>query len=103
MVVDPETGTVTGNTCKRGAEYGLAEVTRPTRTLTSTVRVVDEAGEYVDMEPCRTKAPIPKNLIFDAMKIVDSLRVQTPIKRGDVLVPNILDTGVDLIATRDLD
>ena len=30
---------VTGNTCKRGADYGKKEVTDPTRIVTSTVRV----------------------------------------------------------------
>lgn len=102
LVVDVEAGTVTGNSCKRGVEYGIAETTNPTRTLTSTVRVVDSEGNFVDMEPVRTAGPIPKGLIFDAMKEVDALRVQKPLKRGDVLIANLLGTGVDLVATRDL-
>ena len=103
LTVDTEAGTVTGNTCKRGAAYGIAETTNPTRTLTSTVRVVDAAGGFVDMEPVRTAGPIPKGLLFDAMKEVDALRVNKPLKRGDVLIPNLLNTGVDLVACRDMD
>ena len=30
---------VTGNSCPRGAAYGRAELTHPTRVLTSTVRI----------------------------------------------------------------
>ena len=102
LEVDVEAGTVTGNTCKRGAEYGIAEATNPVRTLTSTVRVVDADGAFVDMLPVRPAAPIPKGLLFDAMRQVDAVRAQKPLRRGDVLVPNIAGAGVDLIATRDL-
>ena len=39
---------VTGNTCKRGADYGKKEVTDPTRIVTSTVRVQGYTKEFCD-------------------------------------------------------
>ncbi len=102
LEVDVEAQTVTGNSCPRGAVYGLAEATNPVRTVTSTVRVVDADGEFVDMEPVRTAKPIPKGLMFAAMKEIDAVRANKPIRRGDVLIPNPLHTGVDVIAARDL-
>ena len=39
VTIDGENVTVTGNTCKRGADYGAKEVTHPTRIVTSTVCV----------------------------------------------------------------
>ena len=46
---------VTGNTCKRGAEYAENECTNPMRTVTSTMRCSDgtvipvmRAGEFVE-------------------------------------------------------
>ena len=33
---------------------------------------------------------------------IDALRVKLPIRRGDTLIRNLLDTGVDLIACKDL-
>ena len=40
LKVDEENGyRVTGNSCKRGEEYGKKELTNPTRVITSTVRV----------------------------------------------------------------
>ena len=102
LEVDAENGVVKGNNCKRGEAYGIAEATNPTRTLTSTARVVDSDGEIVEMAPVRTAAPIPKGLIFDAMKQIDALRLHKPVLRGDVLIANILGTGVDVVATRDL-
>ena len=39
LKVDEENGcAVTGNSCPRGAEYGKAELTHPTRVVTSTVK-----------------------------------------------------------------
>ena len=101
LKVDAEAQTVVGNSCPRGVAHGLAEATNPTRTLTTTVRIVDAEGNFVDMAPARTAAPIPKPLLFDAMKEIAALRVQKPIRRGDALISNILNTGVDVIATRD--
>ena len=102
LEVDSEAGTVVGNSCKRGAAYGLAETTNPTRTLTTTVCVVDDDGARVDMAPARTVSPIPKALLLDAMKELAALRVKKPIRRGDALIVNLLGTGVDVVATRDL-
>lgn len=101
LEVDATAGTVAGNTCKRGELYGLAEATNPTRTLTTTVRVVDENGAFVEAAPVRTAGPIPKALLFDAMREVDALRVRKPIRRGDALIADLLGTGVSLVATRD--
>ncbi|MBQ9371695.1 MAG: DUF1667 domain-containing protein [Thermoguttaceae bacterium] len=101
LEVDVERGEVKGNSCPRGREHGLAEATNPTRTLTTTVRVVDESGATIDMAPARTSAPIPKGLLFDAMKAINSVSVRKPVRRGDPIIPDLLNTGVSVIATRD--
>ncbi len=103
LVVDVDAKTVVGNSCPRGAVYGLAEATAPVRTLTTTVCVVDKDGNTSDMEPVRTAAPIPKGKLFDAMKVINTVCLTKPVRRGDVVVPDLLGTGVDVIAARDLD
>ncbi|QVK21605.1 DUF1667 domain-containing protein [Mycoplasmatota bacterium] len=90
---------VEGNQCKRGLYYGKKELTNPTRIITSTVAI--EGGIYRRI-PVVTKGEVPKDLIFDAMKIINKVRVISPIKRGDVIVKNILDTGVDVVASRSM-
>ncbi|MDO5309512.1 MAG: DUF1667 domain-containing protein [Planctomycetia bacterium] len=101
LEVDVEAQTVVGNSCPRGYAHGMAEATNPTRALTSTVRAVDQNGQTVELVPVRTAGAIPKALLFDAMAEINAQRVTLPIKRGDTIIPNILGTGVDLIATRD--
>ena len=90
---------VSGNSCPRGAKYGKNEAINPVRTLTSTVKTEQSS---IKRCPVRTKEAIPKSLLFTAMKELNSITVKTPLHRGDVVIQNIADSGVDLIATRDI-
>ena len=88
---------VSGNTCKRGEEYGKREVTAPTRTVTSTVRVL---GGKAPVVPVRTAADIPKAKIFDCMEEIRAGSVSAPVKIGDVIIENAAGTGISIVATK---
>ncbi|MGB4658606.1 MAG: DUF1667 domain-containing protein [Mobilitalea sp.] len=90
---------VTGNTCSRGKEYAVKELTAPTRVLTTTVIV--NSNTYCRL-PVRTKEAIPKDKIFEAMKVLNNVAVDMPVLAGDVIVKDILGTGVDVIASRNM-
>jgi len=90
---------VTGNTCPRGEEYGIKEVTAPTRTVTSIVRVTD--GE-IPMVSVKTAADIPKEKIFDVMKSIRETKTVAPVKIGDIIIKNVAGTGVDVVATKNV-
>ena len=89
---------VTGNTCKRGEDYGRKEVTAPTRTVTSTVRLKGGSAPVVSV---RTKGDVPKDKIFAVMEEIRGAVITAPVHIGDVVIPDIAGTGVDLIATRE--
>ncbi len=91
---------ITGNTCKRGEVYAQKEVSNPTRIVTSTVRV---SGGKSDMVSVKTKEDIPKGKIFECVKALKNVEVQAPIRIGDVIVSNIADTGIDVIATKNVE
>lgn len=95
----PEGYQVSGNRCKRGVTYGINEMTAPKRMVTSTVKLT--GGRYPRL-PVRTKQDIPKELIFECMKQLNRITVSSPVKMGDVILHNLLDTGVDIIAARDM-
>ena len=94
-----EVVSVTGNTCKRGDVYARKEVTDPTRIVTSTVRVI---GGKADMVSVKTKEDIPKGKIFDCVKALKGVEVEAPVRIGDVIVPDVAGTGVDIVATRNV-
>lgn len=99
LKVDEKTLTVTGNSCPRGASYGIAEVTNPVRTITSTVKI---EGAALKRLPVRTDKPISKKLMFEVMKELDKVCLKSPVRRGDAVIKNILGTDVNIIACRDL-
>ena len=101
LKVDEENGyAVTGNSCPRGAEYGKNELSNPTRMLTSTVCI--ESGVYPRL-PVKTSQAIPKSLLFAAMDEIAKVRLTAPVTCGQVLISNLLDTGADLVASRNMD
>lgn len=91
---------VSGNTCKRGDIYARKEVTNPTRIVTSSVRV---NGGKIAMVSCKTSQDIPKNMIFDCCHALEDVEVTAPVHIGDVLVLNVLNSGADIIATKNVD
>ena len=100
LTVDAENKTVTGNTCKRGEVYGLNEVINPVRVITSTVKI---EGARLPVLPVKTNGAIPKNMNFESMKIINSVTCKAPMKVGDVIIKDILGTGIDVVAARSLD
>ena len=85
---------VEGQGCKRGVDYATAECTHPTRVLTTTAPTVD--GGVV---PCKTDRAIPRELLFEAMKAVNSLSAPAVVRIGDILLENLLGTGANIVAT----
>lgn len=88
--------TITGQTCRRGEEYAIAECTAPTRTVTSTLHLEDGRSVAV-----KTAAPIPKEKIFELMAIIRAATAKAPVRIGQVLIPGIF--GTDIVATAAVD
>ncbi len=89
---------VTGNTCPRGDKYARQECTHPERMVTSSVRV---EGGRLPVVPVKTSQPIAKELIFDCMKEINQVVLKAPVKIGDVVIHDVLGTGVDILATNE--
>ncbi len=90
---------VTGYSCEKGKAYGRDELMHPVRVVTSTVRA--EGGAHHRC-PVKTNGSIPRDKMFDAMRLLDGIVLESPVKRGQVVVKDILGTGIDFVATRDL-
>ena len=98
IVVEMEDGkvlSVTGNTCPRGESYARKEVTNPTRIVTTTVRV---DGGKVPMINVKTERDIPKDKIFECIAALRGVTMKAPIHIGDIILENVADTGVNIVA-----
>ena len=90
---------ITGAQCRRGEVYARNEILDPRRVLTTTVRIRNGS---LPLLPVRTTEAVPKELLADAMRILAKVEVTAPVRTGDVILPNILDTGIDVTASRDM-
>ncbi|HBM80402.1 MAG TPA: molybdopterin oxidoreductase [Clostridiaceae bacterium] len=91
---------VTGNSCKRGELYAISEITNPVRIVTTSLFVNDGVHPTVSV---KTSREIPKKMIFKCMEKLSAITVDAPVKIGDVIVKDILNTGADIVATRNVD
>lgn len=91
---------VTGNSCPRGDKFAHQELTRPKRVLTTTVAI---SGGDEALLPVRTAETIPLELHAQAMALIRGLVVNAPIHMGDVVLPNLLNTNINLIASMDIE
>lgn len=80
---------VTGNFCARGAEYARDECINPMRTLTTTVSC--DNGEVI---PVKTDREIPKDKLFEAMKILNKAKAHLPIRIGDVIIKDVFGSNI---------
>lgn len=98
MTVTTENGhfvSVMGNACRRGAAYAQQECTAPQRMVTAAIPV---KGAAVPLA-VKTRTPIPKEKIFACMQALSQVEAAAPIHAGDVVLPDVCGTEVDVIAT----
>lgn len=87
---------VEGYSCKRGLSYAQTECINPRRVITTTVRI---KGGHMPLVPVKTDSPVPKKLIMKCMETINKIEVMAPVKVGDIICENILETGANLVAT----
>ena len=90
---------VSGNTCKRGDDYARKELTDPRRIVTSTVPVT---GGNLPVVSVKTVSDIPKGKIRECLIALKGVTLTAPVRIGDVIVKNVADTGVDVVATKEI-
>lgn len=95
-----EVRSVAGNSCPRGDKFAHQELTCPMRVLTTTVAV---SGGDEALLPVRTAEAIPLELHAQAMALIRGLVVKAPIRMGDVVLENLLNTNIDLVASMNID
>lgn len=102
IMVEIENGeviTVRGNTCKIGDTYARKEVTAPSRIVTSTVQVEQGALAVASV---KTKGDVPREKVFEVAKALQSVVLKAPVTIGQVVLADVCQTGVDVIATKNV-
>jgi len=100
--IDGESGEIIdikGSRCPKGREYAIGEITDPRRILMTIVKV---RGGRLPIVSVKTAEPIPKGKLLDASMAVSQIVVDAPVMVGDIIVDNLLGTGVSVIATNNV-
>jgi CxxC motif-containing protein len=88
---------VEGHRCDQGLVFAEEEVLRPLRNIATSVPV---RGSSATMVSVRLSARIPREMIFPVLAEIAKLRPEPPVRRGQVLLADVLHTGADVVATR---
>jgi CxxC motif-containing protein len=88
---------VRGNECDKGLDFAADEVLHPKRNLATSIPAM---GTSACMISVRLTAGVPRDMIFPILAEIAKLRPALPVKRGQVLIANVMGTGADVIATR---
>lgn len=102
MTVKGENGIVSSvenYSCPRGLEYAKTEFVAPVRILTTLVKI---SGKDNELLPVRSSKPLLMSKISEVMKVIKETEAMLPISRYDVIIKNVLGTGVDIVATKDV-
>ena len=90
---------VSGNLCPKGKTYVTQELTDPRRTIASSIRVL---GGELPLASVRLTNAIPKAMIFDAMREIEKISVQAPVRIGDVVISHLLGQDCNVIVTKNV-
>jgi len=90
---------IRGFSCRKGKTFAEREHTDPRRMITTTVGVT--GGLWARL-PVHATEEMPKNLLWDVIDALRRVTVTAPVTVGDVIVPRILGTEVDVVASRDM-
>ncbi len=91
---------VRGHQCEKGIGFATEEVLHPKRNLATSVPV---KGSETRLVSVRLSDRVPREMIFPILREIEKVRPEPPVRRGQVLIADVLGTGVDVIATRTID
>jgi len=88
---------VEGHTCKQGLMYARSEALNPCRMLTTSIFV--DNGEW-PLVSIKTTKTVPKKQVFSVLEQIKETRVKAPVTCGQILLKNVCNTGIDVVATK---
>lgn len=91
---------VFGNNCSEGVKFARDEENNNSGTFTTLVRI---KGARLNVLSVKSTKPIDRKLWIECSKALSRVYVGAPIRIGDIVCKNILNTGVDIVSTKNVD
>ncbi|MBP5551765.1 MAG: FAD-dependent oxidoreductase [Spirochaetales bacterium] len=94
---DEQTGTFSGNRCKRGARFAMQERTSPMRSVTTTVKISDGS-----LLPVRTAEQISKAHVIGLVRQLRKTELEKSVAIGGEVFRTVMDgEEIRVVATED--
>ena len=90
---------ISGNKCNKGITYANDEIKNPMRMVCTTVRINGGVHRVI---PVKTDKPIPEKYKLEVVKAINNIELTSPVKMGDIIISDLFNTGVNIIAERDM-
>lgn len=68
--------------------------------FTSVVRV--KGNDRYKVVPVKSSEEVDKGLWIEISKVLSRIYVSVPIQMGSIICKNVLNTGIDIVCTRDI-
>ncbi|AKN33151.1 hypothetical protein Ccar_20830 [Clostridium carboxidivorans P7] len=88
---------VSGNLCNIGEEYANFKINNNKDIFTTLVRIKGANSNVISVKSTK---PLDKKLWVECSKALSRLYVGAPMRQGDIVCKNILNTGVDIVSTK---
>ncbi|MCX8095462.1 MAG: DUF1667 domain-containing protein [Caldisericia bacterium] len=86
---------ITNYKCKKGLKYAIEELENPKRGLTTTLKAIGLSKRRVAV---RIDKEIPKEKIFEVLREIKKIKIDKKIRRGEIILENVLNLGVNLVS-----
>jgi len=90
---------INGNRCKNGFDYARKKIASHEREFTSTVLIKDAE---LPLLPVHSSKPLPREYLPAVIEMIQEIEVSAPVMTGQVIIENILNSGIDIIASRSI-
>lgn len=97
---DDEFAEYFGSNCNKDISIKEIEMRSNKAILTSLVRI---KGAEVKVVPVKSSKTIDKSLFMKCSRALSRINVGAPIRIGDIVCKNLLNLGVDIICTKNID
>ncbi|HWP51190.1 MAG TPA: DUF1667 domain-containing protein [Clostridia bacterium] len=97
IIENGEIASISGYSCNVGRKYAQEELTAPKRMVTALMPV---RGCRQPL-PVKTSEPVDKSSIFECLNEIAAHTVSLPVHIGDVVLPGVCGSSVDIIATKE--
>lgn len=89
--------TIEGNKCSRGLEYAKSVYKTSPQILYGRCLLSNASMGRLAV---KTSGPIPEDLKNQVMEQIRNTSIKAPVKKGQVIIKNILDLDIDVISMR---